>query len=163
MLISDKSSLSSANIHSTKENTCANNQKDPKDSILIKPPRLEGDNVIISYPEEHLKKVKKEMEKAGFEFNDEGRAPSIVTSNGIDPLRPAEEAVTLYGGKVTGTLWLIDAFTAELTPAAYCFLHDKAHYYRASPDSMHKKLINLPPNYLCPKTTLLNLEKLLGF
>lgn len=163
MLISDKSNLSSANTQSTKKSTSANNQKEPKDSILIKPSRLKGDSVIISYPEEHLKRVKKEMEKAGFEFNDEGRAPSIVTSNGLDPLKPAEEAVTLYGGKVTGSLWLIDAFTAELTPAAYCFLCDESHYYKASPDSMHKKLINLPPGYLCPKTTLLNLEKLLGF
>jgi len=161
MIISDKNKvISKAGV---KNKTKCEEGVNPKDKVIVELSYTACGSKIVTYPTEQIEKTKKQMEKAGFIFDEEGKTPAIIMSNGINKLRPAEEIVTRYGGKVTGALWLIDAFTAEITPSGYCYLCEKAPFYTASPDNTFKKLINPPATFLCGKKATASLEKLLGF
>lgn len=162
MIIGDKNTIISQN-----KAACLSagekEKKEPEDSILLKPYCISDDRRIITYPAEQIEKTKKHMEKQGFEFDDKGRTPSIIYSDGTAKLIDAETAVTKYGGKVTGSLWLIDAFTAELTPEGFLFLYEHLPCYRPVPDPSYKKLIKPPPACIDPQKFLMNLEKFMGF
>jgi hypothetical protein len=116
---------------------------EPKDSLNIEIPSFHDEKTgFVELAPERLEEVKKHMEKQGFAFNADGFASSIIYSAGIEhKLCDAEKVVLMLGGKVTGSLWLLNAFTAELTPSVYSYMTDNMPGYAPCPDRQFKSLI----------------------
>ena len=162
MIISDNNNSITSQKNIKYSTSKEENIKEPKDSVILQPFYMKGDNNILSYPSERIEKTREHMEKAGFEFNNCGRTGAIIYSSGGARLIDAEKIISKYGGKITGTLWLIDAFTAEITPEAYLYLFEKMPNYRPVPDPEYKKLIKLPAACQNPQQALLNFADFLG-
>lgn len=116
---------------------------EPEDSLNIEIPSFRDEKTgFVELAPERLQEVKKHMEQEGFVFNADGFASSIIYSTGLEhKLCNAEKAILMLGGKVTGSLWLLNAFTAEITPSIYSYMTDNMPAYAPCPDRQFKSLI----------------------
>lgn len=115
---------------------------EPKDSLNIQNPSSCNEQNIVKFSPEKIEEVKKHMEEEGFVFDQDGFASAIIYSAGIEhKLCDAEKAVLMMGGKFTGSLWLINAFKADITPSVYSYLKDNMTGYAPCPDRQFKSLI----------------------
>jgi len=119
---------------------------EPKDSLNIENPSTCDEKKFMELSPEKIEEVKKHMEKEGFVFDEDGFAPSIIYSAGIEhKLCDAEKAVLMMVGKFTGSLWLLNAFKADITPSVYAYLKDNMTGYAPCPDREFKSLIKPLP------------------
>jgi len=120
---------------------------EPQDSLNIEiPVSRDEKSAPVALAPERIEEVKKHMEKEGFAFNSEGFAPSIIYSSGVAyALSEAEEGVLLAGGKVTGSLWILNAIKADITPSVYAYLTEHMTGFTPCPDREFKSLIKPLP------------------
>ncbi|HPZ09416.1 MAG TPA: hypothetical protein PL110_15025 [Candidatus Eremiobacteraeota bacterium] len=145
-MIEHSKNISGKKVSHTNKPAHSKVKKEPQDSVLIDPFIGQDDSVIITYPQEKIEAAKERMEEEGFKFDDKGLAPSIIYSAGENTLCNAEKAVMLMGGKITGSLWLLNAFTADLSPEAYCYFLEKMPTYAPCPDRHYESLVK-PRNH----------------
>lgn len=126
---------------------------EPQDNIDI---LCEGKTVSVKFSPEKIESVKKHMEKEGFVFNLDGFAPSIIYSEGVDyALSEVEEGVILSGGKVTGSLWILNAIKADITPSVYAYITEHMTGFSPCPDREFRSLIK-PLPFCIPDEELIN-------
>jgi len=109
------------------------NSGEPKDQITINTARPKFKLEPLS--KEVLEKTRKDMEEKNFVFNEKGCAPAIIYSIGDTKLIAAEELVTATSGEYLDALWLVDAFTANITPEAYYHLSKQQEFYTIVPNN----------------------------
>ncbi len=120
---------------------------EPEDCLNIEVPSFRDEKTgFVELGPERIEEVKNHMEQQGFAFNADGFASSIIYSTGLEhKLCDAEKVVLMLGGKVTGSLWLLNAFTAEITPSVYAYMTEHMPAYAPTPDRQFKSLIKPLP------------------